>query len=93
MPLLRNYGSLFLGEQAAEVFADKHAGTNHTLPTLGGARYIAGLSVFSFLKHPTHQWMDEAGARSIAPYTVTQSAYEGMDGHRRAAQIRLTNTL
>jgi len=93
LPYLRNYGSLFLGEMAAETFADKHAGTNHVLPTGAGAKHHAGLSVFAFLKLPTHQWMDEAGARLLAPYSVAQSAYEGMDGHRRAALIRLTGTL
>ena len=34
---LANYGSAFLGENAAEVFADKVSGTNHTLPTARAA--------------------------------------------------------
>ena len=38
---LRNYGSLFIGENTAEVFGDYASGTNHTLPTLGAARYPA----------------------------------------------------
>jgi sulfopropanediol 3-dehydrogenase len=89
LPLLSNYGSLFLGEMAAEVFADKNAGTNSILPTLGGARYCAGLGVGRFLKCVTHQWVTAEGMRVLAPYTAIQSAAEGMDAHRAAAAIRM----
>ncbi len=47
---LRNYGSLFLGEQATVAYGDKAVGTNHVLPTLRGARYTGGLWVGKFLK-------------------------------------------
>jgi sulfopropanediol 3-dehydrogenase len=30
---LRNYGSLFVGEQSTVAYGDKGVGTNHTLPT------------------------------------------------------------
>ena len=93
MPLLNAYGSLFLGEQSAEVFADKVAGTNHILPTLRGARYTGGLWVGHFLKVITHQWVDERGVQTLAPYSVRQGEFETMDAHRRAALIRLTNEL
>ena len=93
MPMLTSYGSLFLGEAAAEVFADKVAGTNHILPTLGGARYTGGLWVGHFMKVMTHQWVDERGVEALAPYSVRQAEFEGMDAHRRAALIRLTHKL
>ncbi len=93
LPLLNAYGSLFLGEAAAEVFADKVAGTNHILPTLRGARYTGGLWVGHFMKVITHQWVDEQGLRVLAPYSVRQAEFETMDAHRRAALIRLTNKL
>jgi histidinol dehydrogenase/sulfopropanediol 3-dehydrogenase len=84
---------LFLGETAAEVFADKVAGTNHILPTLRGARNTGGLWVGHFLKVITHQWVDERGVKVLAPYSVRQAEFETMDAHRRAALIRLTNKL
>jgi histidinol dehydrogenase/sulfopropanediol 3-dehydrogenase len=90
LPLLTSYGSLFLGEKAAEVFADKVAGTNHILPTLRGARRGGGLWVGTFLKTMTHQWVTDAGAERLARYSVRQSEFEGMDAHRRAALCRLT---
>jgi histidinol dehydrogenase/sulfopropanediol 3-dehydrogenase len=93
LPLLKCYGSLFLGESAAEVFADKIAGTNHILPTMGGARHTGGLWVGHFLKVMTHQWVDDRGVQSLAPYAVRQAEFETMDAHRRAALIRLRNKL
>jgi len=93
LPLLTSYGSLFLGEAAAEVFADKVAGTNHILPTLRGARNTGGLWVGHFLKVLTHQWVDERGVNVLAPYSVRQAEFETMDAHRRAALIRLTHKL
>jgi sulfopropanediol 3-dehydrogenase len=93
LPMLTSYGSLFLGEAAAEVFADKVAGTNHILPTLRGARNTGGLWVGHFLKVMTHQWVDERGVKVLAPYSVRQAEFETMDAHRRAALIRMTNKL
>ena len=46
--LVHNYGSLFVGHGAAEVFGDYAAGLNHTLPTSGSARFTGGLSVRMF---------------------------------------------
>lgn len=86
---LRNYGSLFVGEMASVVYSDKCVGTNHTLPTMSSARYTGGLWVGSYLKVATHQWLDDRGVRAVAPPAARQSASEGLEGHRRAAQIRL----
>jgi len=86
---LRNYGSLFIGPLASVVYSDKCCGTNHTLPTMGAGRYTGGLWVGSFLKICTHQWLDPRGVAAVAPPAVRQSATEGMEGHRRAAALRL----
>ena len=50
---VHNYGSLFIGHYAAEVFGDYAAGLNHTLPTSGSAKFTGGLSVRMFLKTVT----------------------------------------
>ena len=86
---LRNYGSLFIGPLASVVYSDKCCGTNHTLPTMRAGRYTGGLWVGSFVKICTHQWLDLKGVRAVAPAAVRQSATEGMEGHRRAAALRL----
>ena len=86
---LRNYGSLFIGELASVVYSDKCSGTNHTLPTMAAGRYTGGLWVGSYVKIATHQWLDERGVAAVAPPAARQSASEGLEGHRRAAQLRL----
>ncbi len=86
---LRNYGSLFIDKRASVVYSDKCCGTNHTLPTMRAGRYTGGLWVGSFVKVATHQWMDQAGVEAVAPPAMRQSATEGMEGHRRAAALRL----
>ena len=91
LPLLTSYGSLFLGENTAEVYADKIAGPNHILPTGRAGRYTGGLWVGMFLKVITHMETDAKAALKLAKLAETQAAYEGMDAHRYAATIRLEN--
>ena len=86
---LRNYGSLFIGELASVVYSDKCSGTNHTLPTMAAGRYTGGLWVGAYLKVATHQWLTPEGVRAVAGPATRQSASEGLEGHRRAAQLRL----
>ena len=86
---LSNYGSLFIGPLASVVYSDKCCGTNHTLPTMAAGRYTGGLWVGSYVKVCTHQWLEPAGVKAVAPPAARQSATEGMEGHRRAAQLRL----
>ncbi|RPH27784.1 histidinol dehydrogenase [Buttiauxella warmboldiae] len=86
---IRNYGSLFIGQNASVVFSDKCCGTNHTLPTMAAARYTGGLWVGAYVKICTHQWIDECGIAAVAQPAIRQSRTEGMQAHRRAAEIRL----
>jgi sulfopropanediol 3-dehydrogenase len=86
---LRNYGSLFLGEQATVAFGDKAVGTNHVLPTAGAARYTGGLWVGKFLKTLTYQWLTEEGMRQIAPAAAAISEAELFPGHALTARMRL----
>ena len=85
---LRNYGSLFIGENASVVYSDKCVGTNHTLPTMNAGRYTGGLWVGSYVKIATHQWLDDSAIGLVAPPAMRQSGSEGLDGHRKAAAIR-----
>lgn len=86
---LRSYGSLFIGTNASVVYSDKCVGTNHTLPTMAAGRYTGGLWVGSYVKTCTHQWLTDEGVVQVAPPAVRQSAAEGLQGHRRAAALRL----
>lgn len=86
---LRNYGSLFLGEETTVAFGDKTSGPNHILPTKGAARYSGGLSVGKFLKTVTWQRMTRAANRPVGAATARISRLEGMEAHARTADVRL----
>jgi sulfopropanediol 3-dehydrogenase len=86
---LRNYGSLFLGEQATVAYGDKGIGTNHVLPTMGAARYTGGLWVGKFLKTCTYQRVSEEGTRRIAPTIAAICDAERFGGHALTATMRL----
>jgi sulfopropanediol 3-dehydrogenase len=86
---LRNYGSLFLGERATVAYGDKAVGTNHVLPTLGGARYTGGLWVGKFLKTCTWQQLTDEGTRRVAPAVEAICQAEHMLGHGLTATMRL----
>ena len=86
---LRNYGSLFLGEETTVAFGDKVSGPNHVLPTKGAAKYSGGLSVGKYMKTVTWQRMTREANHDIAQSCARISRLEGMEGHARTADIRL----
>lgn len=90
---LTNYGSLFIGANTAEVFGDYLSGTNHTLPTVRAARYTGGVSVYTFLKICTHQWLTEEAMLSLTPPLSRMARSGFMTGHARAAEIRQEKAL
>lgn len=87
---MTNYGALFLGPRTNVAYGDKVIGTNHTLPTLGAARYTGGLWVGKFLKTCTYQRVltDEASAM-IGAYCSRLCMLEGFAGHAEQANVRL----
>lgn len=86
---LRNYGSLFVGEETTVAFGDKCSGTNHILPTKGAARYTGGLSVSKFIKVVTYQRQTREATREVAAVAARLSRHEGMEGHARTGDQRL----
>jgi sulfopropanediol 3-dehydrogenase len=87
---MTNYGALFLGPRTNVAFGDKVIGTNHTLPTLGAARYTGGLWVGKFLKTCTYQRIltDEASSM-VGEYCSRLCILEGFYGHAEQANIRV----
>jgi sulfopropanediol 3-dehydrogenase len=87
---LHNYGSVFLGPWSTVAYSDKGmAGTNHVLPTAGGAKHSAGLSVARFLKPLTWQRVTKEATPSLANYVDVISESEGMAAHGATATMRL----
>lgn len=94
---LRNYGTLFIGHESAEVLGDYAAGLNHTLPTAGAAAFTGGLSVRHFIKTVTTLRRAETPAADISGWldsidaAETLAQAEGLTGHTLAAEIRTAN--
>lgn len=86
---LRNYGSLFVGEETTVTFGDKCSGTNHILPTRGAGRYTGGLSAAKFIKTVTTQRMTKEACKEVASAAARISRLEGMEAHARAGDDRL----
>ena len=86
---LRNYGSLFVGEETTVAFGDKCSGTNHILPTKGAGRYTGGLSAGKFIKTVTTQRMSREANREVASACARISRLEGMEAHARTGDDRL----
>ena len=89
IPQLRNYGSLFIGQYAAEVLGDYTSGLNHTLPTQSASRYTSGLSVKNFLKLQTTLEVKSQGLQSIGPPAEGIAKIEGLMGHAQSIGTRL----
>jgi sulfopropanediol 3-dehydrogenase len=86
---MRNYGALFLGPETNVSYGDKVIGTNHTLPTLGAARYTGGLWVGKFLKTCTYQEITREASVRVGEYCSRLCAIERFWGHKEQADLRL----
>ena len=86
---MKNYGALFLGPQTNVSYGDKVIGTNHTLPTMGAARYTGGLWVGKFLKTCTYQEVTDAASVVVGDYCSRLCAIERFWGHKEQADLRL----
>jgi histidinol dehydrogenase len=89
IPGLKNYGSLFIGQGAAEVLGDYSGGLNHTLPTSRSARFTGGLSVRHFLKTVTTLRCEaRSGYASALAAAEHIACAEGLFAHAESAACR-----
>jgi sulfopropanediol 3-dehydrogenase len=86
---MKNFGALFLGPETNVSYGDKVIGTNHTLPTLGAARYTGGLWVGKFLKTCTYQEVTPEASVTVGEYCSRLCAIERFWGHKEQADLRL----
>src|SRR5688572_1310822 len=86
---LKNYGSLFIGEETTVAYGDKSIGTNHILPTSRSARYTGGVWVGKFLKTVTYQRMTAAASAEVGAVTARQCDVERMQAHAITARVRV----
>ena len=86
---MQNYGALFLGPETNVAYGDKVIGTNHTLPTMGAARYTGGLWVGKFLKTCSYQQITPEASAHIGRYGSRLCEIERFWGHKEQADLRV----
>ncbi len=89
---IRNAGAIFLGRDTPEMIGDYVAGSNHVLPTARSARFSSGLGVLDFMKRTSLLKLDRQALAALAPAAMTLARAEGLEAHRRSAEIRLDRT-
>lgn len=88
-PLLKHAGAIFMGAFTSESLGDYCAGPNHVLPTSGTARFSSPLGVYDFQKRSSLIEVSEQGAQSLGQIASVLAHGEGLQGHARAAEMRL----
>ena len=86
---IKNAGSIFLGAYSPVAAGDYGSGTNHVLPTGGGAKMYSGLSTEAFIKKPTVQRITKEGLKELAKTSVPIAEYEGFFAHANSFKTRL----
>ncbi|HUJ36466.1 MAG TPA: histidinol dehydrogenase [Hyphomicrobium sp.] len=88
---IRNAGAIFIGKQTPEMIGDYIAGSNHVLPTARSARFSSGLGVLDFMKRTSLLKLDSGALAALAPAAMRLARAEGLEAHRRSAELRLGN--
>jgi histidinol dehydrogenase len=86
---VRCAGTILLGQNTPPAAGDFAVGPSHVLPTLGAARWRAGLSVQDFLRCPSVQELDRRGLRRLAPVVERLAEEEGLRAHAESVRRRL----
>ncbi len=88
LPSIKNAGSVFLGRYTPEALGDYLAGTNHTLPTSGTARFASPLGVDSFLKRSSFIYYTKEALADVAERIADFARRESLDAHARSVESR-----
>lgn len=85
---IKHAGSVFLGRYCPEALGDYYAGSNHTLPTSGTARFSSALSVDDFIKKTQYIYYDQAALEKVCKDVEYFAKKEGLTAHAKSAVIR-----
>lgn len=86
--LVRNAGSVFIGDYSAQAAGDYASGPNHVLPTAGAARFRGGLSVTDFVKLISVQELSSKSLSKLAPTIIGLAETEGLHAHADSIRVR-----
>jgi histidinol dehydrogenase len=89
-PRVRRAGCLFVGSETGTAFGDYVAGSNHTLPTGGAARFASGLNVRHFRRRMAEVRLG-AAAPALARAGAPIARAEGFERHAASMDARCDN--
>ena len=89
LPLIKNAGSVFVGDYSPESAGDYASGTNHTLPTNGFAKNYSGVNLDAFQKAVSFQQITKEGIKNIGSAIEKMAEAEGLFAHQNAVTLRL----
>lgn len=89
VPLVRNAGGIFIGEDSPEAIGDYTAGPSHVMPTGGTARFSSPINVAEFTKVISVAALNREALRRLGPATARFARAEGLTAHARAVERRL----
>ena len=86
--IVRNAGSVFMGYNTPEAVGDYYAGTNHTLPTGGTARFSSPLGVEDFIKTTQYVKYTRQKLEKSADDIIKFAQSEGLTAHAESVAVR-----
>jgi histidinol dehydrogenase len=89
---IRCAGAVFVGPWSTEAMGDYIAGPNHTLPTLGTARFSSALSVADFMRFTNIIEIGKKRFLKLSPHVEVLAEAEGLHGHAASVRIRRADT-
>lgn len=85
---IKHAGSVFMGKYCPEALGDYLAGTNHTLPTSGTAKFSSPLSVDDFIKKTQFTYYTETALEKVCRDVEYFAKKEGLTAHAKSAVVR-----
>ena len=84
-----NAGSICIGKYSAMAVTDYNAGSNHTLPTLGSAKFSSGLNLSEFYKKISYITLSKKGVEKIGKSAIHLANYESLTAHMLSIRSRM----
>jgi len=88
LDLIKNAGSVFLGDYSPEPLGDYFAGTNHVLPTNGTAKFSSPLGVESFVKKSSFIYYSKDKLKEVGEDIIKFAESEKLTAHANSIKAR-----
>ncbi len=84
-----NSGSICVGKYSPMAVSDYNVGSNHTLPTLGSAKFSSGLNLSEFYKKISYINLSKKGVEKIGESAIHLANYENLTAHSLSIRSRI----